>query len=177
MREKKTGNTADILRVILRAGLLVWIVIAVMAVLQTAGLAEEDYEERYVLCMDRVNIRQGPGRNSNEIGWLECGDRVWVDGKKKNGYVHCVGLNIEEGEGWIHKGYLVEDEPVKIGRQATITSRGRLAARKYVDGKRTRWLRAGAKLKVYWWTSEWSLTDCGYVKSMYLDVENTQSGE
>ena len=150
--------------------LLTWIMIAVMAVIMTPGTAEEEYEERYVLCMDRVNVRMGPGRDTCEVGWLECGDRVYVDGKRKNGYVHCVGLNIEAGEGWIHKGYLVEDQPVKIGRTATIVSNGRLKARKNVDGKRTRWLKRGAKLKIYWWSEEWSLTDCGYVQSRYLEI-------
>lgn len=58
-----------------------------------------------------------------------------------------------------------------MGRAATIISKGRLAARKNVDGKRTRWLKSGAKLKVHWWSEEWCLTDCGYVKSVYLEME------
>ena len=147
------------------------VVLGILLAMQSAGLAERELEERFVLCMDRVNVRMGAGRNTCEIGWLECGDSVWVDGRKRNGYVHVVGLNLEAGEGWIHQGYLVEDKPVRMGRTARIVSKGRLAARKNVDGKRTRWLKSGAKLKVHWWSEEWCLTDCGYVKSVYLEME------
>ena len=63
------------------------------------------------------------------------------------------------------------DEPEKVGQTATIVSYGRLAARKYVNGKRTRWLKSGAKLKVWYWTEEWALTNCGYVQSKYLELD------
>lgn len=158
------------IKAIIEVAVLFGIIIGVLCLLQTAGLADEEYEVRYVLCMDRLTIRMGPSRSSCEIGWLECGDLVYIDGKAKNGYVHCVGLNIEDGEGWVHKGYLVCDRPVRVGQQATIVSKGRLKARKYVDGKRTRWLKSGAKLKVHWWSEEWCLTECGYVQSQYLEI-------
>ena len=85
--------------------------------------------------------------------------------------MHCVGLTTEAGEGWVHKGYLVDEEPVYLNQNATIISRGRLAARKYVNGKRTRWLKPLATVKIYYWTSEWAVTNCGYIKSKYLELE------
>jgi len=154
-----------------QVALLFAAILGVLFLLQSMGLAEQEMEERFVLCMDRVNVRMGPGRDTCEIGWLECGDRVWVDGKKKNGYVHVVGLNIEAGEGWIHKGYLVEDAPVWIGASGRVTGGGRVKARTYVDGKKRMWMKAGAKVKIYWWSADWCLTECGYVRSRFLEME------
>lgn len=134
--------------------------------------AEEISEEVYIICMpnDRVNIRMGPSRSSCSIGWCEAGDVVYVDGKKRNGFVHCIGLGIEAGEGWIHNGYIVYELPEYVNCKATIVSKGRLAARKYVDGKRTRWLKSGAELKVYYWSNTWCLTNCGYIQSEYIEL-------
>ena len=133
--------------------------------------AEDNYETMYVLCSDFVYARSTPNKKQEPIGRLEPGDEVVVDGRKKNGYYHCVDLTFEQSEGWVFAGYLTEYKPEKIGRQATIVSKGRLAARKYVNGRRTRWLKSGAKLKVWYWTDSWSLTDCGYVQSKYLELD------
>ena len=129
-------------------------------------------EPMYVICMpnDRVNIRLGASRTSSSVGWCEAGDLVYYDGITKNGYRHCVGLGVEAGEGWIHKGYLV-DEPVEyINKDATVVSKSRLAARKNINGKRTRWLKPGGVVRIYYWTNEWALTNCGYVQSAYLEL-------
>ena len=130
------------------------------------------YTEMYIMCMpnDRVNIRMGPSRRAYPIGWCEVGDMVYYDGKTRNGFRHCIGLGIEAGEGWIYKGYLVDEEPEYINCKATITSRSRLAARKNIGGKRTRWLKPNAELLVYYWTETWSMTNCGYVKSKFLEL-------
>ena len=132
---------------------------------------EEDYEVRWVLCSDFVYVRSTPNKKQEPLGWLEPGDMVYVDGKVRNGYVHVVRICLESDDGWVHKGFLVEDAPEKMNRTATVASRGRLAARKYVKGKRTRWLKPMATVKVYWWSDEWALTDCGYVKTQYLELD------
>lgn len=148
----------------------IFAIILILATIFSFALAEE--VEAYVLCMpnDRVNIRMGSSRTAYAIGWCEAGDLVYTDGKSKNGFAHCVGLGVEAGEGWIHKGYLVDQKPEYVNCTATITSKSRLAARKNVNGKRTRWLKSGAELKVYYWTDTWSLTNCGYVQSKFLEL-------
>lgn len=169
-----------LLEVLLIAAIITGFILLVSAV-TNVGVAEEwdeheeEFELAWVICMknDVVNVRQGASRSSCEIGRLESGTMVYLDGKKKHGYVHAVGLNTEYGEGWIHSGYLVDEEPEYVNCTAVIISKGRLAARKYVDGKRTRWLKPGAELKVYYWTDSWSLTNCGYVKSEFLELEET----
>lgn len=132
----------------------------------------EDLDTAYVICMpnDKVNIRFSAKRSSEATGWCEPGDIVYLDGKSKNGFLHCVNLSNEYGEGWIHKGYIVYDQPKYVNQTATIISKSRLAARKYIDGKRTRWLKPGAELKVYYWTESWCMTNCGYVQSKYLEL-------
>ena len=152
--------------------LVVW---ALVSLLQSLGIsnagADEYYETRYVLCMDYVNARVSPNKKQEPIGRFETGDVVYTDGKKKNGYLHCVNLDFEETEGWVFAGYLTEDKPEAVWRNATIVSKGRLAARKYVGGKRTRWLQSGATVNVYYWSDDWCLTNCGYVQSQYLELE------
>ena len=148
-------------------------VAAVLLLLGNAGIAEEEYETMYAICQpgDRVNIRPFPNRNLTE-GWLETGDEVLVDGRKRNGFIHCVGLNNESGEGWVHKGYLVWDKPERVSCIGTVISRGKLAARKNVGGKRVRWLKPGGTVKVYYVSDEWCVTNCGYVKTEFLELED-----
>ena len=152
------------------AGEIVLIIIAAVIVvflLRSIGIAEG----KYVLCMDRVNIRMGASSRSDQVGWLEPGDIVYPDGRKRNGFIHCEIPQIEAGEGWIHQGYLVEEKPERINCSGTVTGNGKVKARKYVDGKRTRWLKPGGELRVYWWTDEWCLTSCGYVRSEFIELD------
>lgn len=153
---------------------LVWMIIMAGKSLGISEAFADKYDsivEGYVLCDDYVNIRRFPNNDDEPLGRFETGDTVYLDGKKKNGYLHCVDLSLEACEGWIHKGFVVYDKPIKVNQTATIVSKGRLAARKYVNGKRTRWLKSGASLKVYYWSDDWCLTDCGYVATEFLDLD------
>lgn len=137
---------------------------------RSAGIAEKsDYTEAYILCVDYVNVRPFPNRKGEPVGRLESGDRVWLDGKKRNGFLHIVDTGMES-DGWVYKGFVVYDEPERIYQTAVIVSRGRLAARKYVNGRRTRWLKPKATLRVYYWSDDWCVTNCGYVQSRYLEL-------
>ncbi len=153
---------------------VVWmLILAVQNIGISEAYAEENMEgltEAYILCADFVNIRPFPNNNNEELGRFETGDVIYLDGKKKNGYLHCVNLLLEAADGWVNKGYVVYDKPVKVNQQAVIVSKGRLAARKCVNGKRTRWLKSGAFLLVYYWSDEWCVTNCGYVKTKFLDL-------
>ena len=139
---------------------------------KSVGFAERDdgVTEAYVLCADFVYVRPFANKKGEPLGRLEAGDRVFLDGKKKNGFLHIVDTGLE-ADGWVHKGFIVYDEPIKVNQSATIISRGRLAARKFVNGKRTRWLKPLASVHVYWWSDEWVLTNCGYIQTRYLELE------
>ena len=140
----------------------------VFSILTSVGLADD---VQYVICMDRVNVRMGASSRSDEVGWLEPGDVVYLDGQKKSGFVHCEIPSIEAGEGWVHKGYLVDEPPEKMNRTGIIVGNAKVQARKNVDGKRTRWLKPGGEVRVYWWTSDWCLTNCGYVRTEFIELD------
>ena len=154
--------------------LLILAIISVVDFFMSTVRAEgDDGETAYAICVmdDVVNIRATPKTKGEWIGYLNPGDEVHPDGKKQNGYVHCVDMNTESGEGWVFAGYLVSDCPKLVDRDAVIMSNGRLAARKYVDGKRTKWLKPNAMLHVYYMSEEWCSTNCGYVQTKFLRLE------
>jgi hypothetical protein len=67
--------------------------------------------------------------------------------------------------------YLVDEEPEYIGRTATVISKGRLSARRCIGGERVRWLKPGQIVTVWYMTSEWCVTDRGYVMTKYLEID------
>lgn len=148
--------------------LLSVVILLALTLINHIGLAEDGM---YVICSDRVNVRLGASSRSDDIGWLEPGDVVYPDGKKKNGFIHCEIPSIEAGEGWIHRGYLVDEPPEKMDRAGYVIGNSKVQARKNVSGKRTRWLKPGGEVRVYWWTSEWCLTDCGYVMTDFIELD------
>ena len=136
------------------------------------ALAEDDWTYKgYVICMpdDHVHVRSGPGKKSGEIGWLEPGDMILLDGEEKNGFIHCVDLSFEQSEGWIHSGYVVYDPPIRMDAEYTVVAKKRLWARKYVNGRKTRALKPMAIITVYYWSDEWCVTNKGYVQSEWLE--------
>ena len=134
--------------------------------------AEDETEEGWILCQPDsfVNIRNKPNKNSEVSGYLMAGDRVFLDGKQKKGYLHCVGLSNESGEGWVAKGFICLNEPHPDGHEYRIKSSGRVAARCYIGGNRRRWLRDGYILKVYMVSEDWSLTTQGFVRTEFIDL-------
>ena len=171
---KKHHGNPEMLRTVVKLVVEIVILVFLLGLIAMAlpkiGLADSETTEAYVLCADYVNIRPFPNRKGEALGRFETGDVLHLDGKKKNGYLHCVGTNLE-ADGWIFSGYVVYDRPERIDRDATIVSKGRLAARKYVGGKRTRWLKPLATVRVYSWSDEWCVTNCGYVQTKYLELE------
>ena len=153
------------------------IIISVILVFRAMGISEAYADgyigDGYIICKpgDYVNIRPHPNKKGEELGRLDPGDVVHLDGREKNGYLHCVDLSLEMNEGWVFAGYVVYDRPEYIGRKATVVSRGRLAARRYVGGKRIKWLQPMSTLTVWFWSDEWCMTSAGYVQSQYLELD------
>lgn len=141
------------------------------------GKAEDDdflyWYQMYVVCKpgDYVNIRTKPTTKKGEcIGYVETGYCVTLDGKEKNGFVHCVDLALEQSDGWIFKGYLVDDEPInKNGEQFVVHANGRVACRKSINGKRRCWLKNNDIVTVWYWSREWCMTNKGFVQTKYLE--------
>lgn len=179
MKKKFRDTEAwKLIRTFLQICLIVLLIFGIVrlwnALMATASA--EELTTGYVICQpdDFVNIRSGPGRQSECIGMFGAGEEIYLDGKKKNGYLHIVNTRLESDDGWISKGHVVYDEPEYVNENATIVSKGRLAARKNVNGKRIRWLKPLATVKVYYWSDEWCVTNCGYLQSQYLELAGDQ---
>lgn len=129
-------------------------------------------DEMFILCKPKteVNVRLFPKWGAEVIGHKYCGDVVYTDGRRKNGFLHVYDLGFENMEGWIYSGILVEYPPMLFEGKDQITSSGRVAARQYIGGKRNKWLKAYKDVVVYAVSKEWSITDQGYVKTKYLSV-------
>lgn len=150
---------------------VVWVFIYVWTSFGLSSALGDDYQA-YIICQkdDYVNARSGPSRSTSPVGRFEAGDDFWTDGKTKNGFLHVTGSTFEVGECWVHAGYVVYDEPVRVSGTATVVSNGQLAARKYVNGKRRTWLKVNEDVDVIWWSDEWVVTNKGFVMTQYLEM-------
>jgi len=159
--------------VILFVGLLIISMFLFLAVygLNQAGAESDGY---FVLCdpTSYVNARIQPKKAAEIAGRYECGDFVETDGKERNGFVHIVNCSFEYTDAWVSKRYLVKSEPIISETVATIRAKGRVAARRWVNGKRKSWMKPGTTITVYAMSEEWSVTSRGFVQTRYLEVQN-----
>ena len=133
-----------------------------------AGSALAD--QMYILSKGEVNVRKSPSTRSEVVGRFWCGYQVETDGQEKHGFAHVVGLSIENGEGWIYKGLLIEEPPMIIEGKCQICSECRVAARKYVNGSKIKWLKPGREVTIYAVGQTWAITNQGYVKTEFLSI-------
>ena len=152
-------------------GALFGVMLTIIVTLLTSPAYAEDEltYECWVLCQpeDYVNIRATASRHGEVCGYATSGMRFETDWVEKNGFLHLVGVT-EYGEGWVSEGYVVFTEPKAVDRQMTITGKGRVAARKTIEGQRRKWLKPGETVTVYMMDSEWAVTSAGLVQSRFL---------
>ena len=135
------------------------------------AVAEAGTDEVWVVCQpgDWVHARRGPSTRAESLGRLECGDRIRTDWKKKNGFLHVLQLGLEESEGWVYAGYIVEAEPIPMGTAGVIRANGRVACRRCVDGPRRCWAEDGSLVSIYFRAGEWTVTSKGFIRSEYVE--------
>ena len=143
------------------------IVVGVLLFMTDIGLAEDCW----VMCDPEsyVCIREKPKKTSDGFGGSILGTKLETDGKEKNGYIHVINVPAEETEGWISAQHIVYDEPVRMNQKAIVVSNGRLAARKGIGGKVKTWLKPMTEVTITIYSSEWCLTNYGYVMTDYLE--------
>ena len=132
--------------------------------------AETVFATQYILCKNYVLVRMWPSRKATEVGQLDPGDEVEIDGKTKDGFAHIVSPT----DGWVWAGNIVHNPVEKVDRPAYVTAKKRVACRKWCDGPQIDekpWMITGSECKVYFMDSEWAVTSRGYVKVEYLEVE------
>lgn len=85
--------------------------------------------------------------------------------------MHLINVPAEVSEAWISKQYIVYDEPYKPKHQIRniIVEQGKVAARRTIGGKVRAWLHCGDTVHVYAISTEWSVTDFGFVKTEFID--------
>lgn len=132
-------------------------------------------DEYFIICHPEsfVNVREAPKKRGDVIGRLELGDKVESDGKEKNGYLHLINLPLEMTDGWVSLGYVTGQMEIRTVT-AEIESKGRVACRRYINGKRRKWLRDGDQVTVYGWSDDWAITSQGYIMTKYLEVQSEQ---
>lgn len=127
----------------------------------------------WALCDSYVNIRAKPSKNGQIIGYLDCGEGLETDYIVKYGWLHVINISCEMDEGWVKAEYMVDSNPEFVDTDCIVASNGRVALRKTVDGNRKAWVKNGETLHVLWSSSEWSLTNRGYIKTEFLEaIEN-----
>lgn len=149
----------------------VGILIGTFIGLQLVARGEENrLTEAWVLCQpdSYVNIRERASSRSAYAGMLMSGDQIWVDGRTKDGYAHCENMSNELGEGWVHAGYIVFEEPEEVNQECRISSNGRVSCRRTIDGDRRCWVVDGSEVFVYQVAGEWAVTDKGFVKTEFI---------
>lgn len=141
-----------------------------LILLCTVASAERIQEEVWVLCMpdSEVNVREKPKKTGEIFGGAMCGACMWTDNVKKNGYLHVLDLAAESDTGWISARYVVYDEPVEVNAVMEIRSDGRVACRRWINGKINSWIMNGDRLTVYWMSPSWAVTSRGYIRSEFL---------
>lgn len=146
------------------------VVLLALAACYAAG-AEDS--EKFILCNPKVEnhvcVRRSPRKTSEETGRLYCGDRVFTDGKIRNGYLHIFGIT-EDGEGWVHNGYIVDEPPLIEKCMATVAANGRVKARSRIGGRQVNWLDVCTDVQVYARTEEWAVTNRGFIRMKFLEV-------
>lgn len=157
-----------ILIALLEIALIALVIVLIISAINSVGLSE-DLWEVYVVCQpgDYVNVRANPSRKSEAVGYADAGDSIVTDGVERHGYLRCYYIG-EMGIGWIHKGYVVYDQPERVSITAKVNSKGRVMARKYIGGKRRAWLKKNDEVKIYWLSMDWCVTNKGFVKTKYL---------
>lgn len=153
------------------------VVIAIGCMIGTSECqaAGERYTTVWAMCQpgSTLIVRRSSSKNSMEVGRLDPCDPVETDGKSVNGYIHVYG-NWENGDGFVYCGYLSTEEPERVFEQYVCVSRARVACRRWISGPMMpnhAWITNGTNVQVFYRTSEWSVTNRGYIKSEWLEAD------
>lgn len=146
--------------------------ICAICVLSAILPASGEVYEQFIICQPDswVNVRRAPRKGASVIGRYELGQKVMTDGKKRNGFLHLVNLQLENDEGWVSVGFVTGELTIR-NEQCAIQSTGRVACRRSIRGTRRRWLYEGDMVMKYAWSDEWAVTDYGFIMTRFLEGE------
>lgn len=119
-----------------------------------------------------ISIRETPRKTGTEIGYLDCGDSFQTDGESVDGWIRCYGAG--DHAGWVYCGYVVTEEPKKIGQRYVCCANRRVACRKWMGGPQIDsrpWMNNGQTCEVFCMADGWAVTSRGYIKSEWLEAD------
>lgn len=164
----------DKLGLIVLAVIFILIALCVLILVDPA-FARAEETEVWILMKpgDYVNVRMEPKKKSQAIGRLDAGDGFLTDGRTKNGFLHV--LDVGECDGWVYKWYVVTEAPEVVDEYYTVSAKKRVLCRRGVSGPRVKgrlgWMKNGTRVKVYCIAGDWAITNRGYVRSEWLEVD------
>lgn len=139
--------------------------------------SEEQLAKAWVMCRpmpgNRVEVRKEARKDSESVGFLECGDWFYTDGDSKDGWIRCIGIG-EYDEGWIYSGYVSTNKPEIVMERYVCVAIRQVACRRWMGGPqmdgRAAWLKNGQFVTVFVTDGEWCVTDRGYIRAEWLEV-------
>ena len=149
------------------AALLMILIVAMIIVVARADAGNTT--SAWVICKPGglVHVRSKPGGSVQ--GSVLPGREVHTDGKTRNGYLHILDMT-EDGEGWVHLGYVVDEPPIIEKCNGTIAATGRVMSWRRIDSGKNGWLNICDQVRIYARTEEWAVTSRGYIKADWLEV-------
>ena len=170
---------------VLAIGIFLGVALSCVVYIHSAQAEDTVVYYCWAMCQpdSEVTIREFPKKKSDPVGAVSAGTLLMTDGVEKNGWTHLVNVPNETGEGWIHNGYIVDQEVVKNGHIYPIKSEGRVACRKFIGGDVRRWVHNNDDVTVYFVSSEWCVTNKGFIQTKYvyfsgqIDIENMNPDE
>lgn len=144
-------------------------ILALIMIILMVSPAKADW----VMCQPKgeVRVRKRPSIDSEEVARVYPMDEVEVD--KVQGRWRHITIGCETGEGWIRDDHLSATEPECFPEgKIFITTRGKLAVRKSINGEVKRKVKKGTKVKVFYKSDDWCVTDIGYIKTEFLEAED-----
>ena len=147
-----------------------WIIALILLISSWAG-ADEGYKDAWVMCNpgSNVNVRSHPSKGGESIATVYAGDYIPLTGKKQGRWYQC-DVPCEAGMGWIRGDYLAFDKPEQYldGRKYRTTN-GKVYARYSIRGNKCATLKKGATVTVLLKSSEWCVTDRGFIMTKFLE--------
>lgn len=154
-------------------GLLIMLLFGVIvAGIMVMLFGQAEAETRWALCKDYLNVREKPNKHSAIVGYIDSCDSFETDGTIRNGYIRVFGIG-EAMDGWVYAGFTVDEQPERVDERYVCVAIRRAACRRWTDGPRISgkagWIYNGSDVRVFFRTSEWAVTNRGYIASEWLE--------
>lgn len=178
MKHQKNYSIFDKEKIVAFIAILLVAVVIGVAIGAGIGAAEDQEITLYALCKpgSQVNVRRKPDIESKWLGYLDAGDSFQSDGEIRNGWIKCLDIG-EDTEAWVFLGFVSTEKPEKIGERYVCVSNAKVICRRWqggpqvtVNGKK-QYLKNGQNVQVFCIADGWAVTNRGFVKAEYLEVD------